>query len=489
MSRFSRVISAVILSLATPFALAEEPEKADHSELIDAVVTAYGGDALTGIENYRIDEQYISPASGQSWSPALVDIGRLHQTFIHELGTGNVYFENWFAGRSGLFPTLTVVKGEEAHTVNLQNGSYGDAASADPYVIAGGTMRTTDTLLALELHKARDSAEHLGEARFQNRDHQRLKIPFPSSPDLTLYIDSETHRINRMTRENPQLGLLDYVFQKHTVRNGILRATRVDFAVAGAPNLIGANREIQFNAEVPAQTFDLPPGLKQEGARLTDEEMVVNRISDNVYHIGQNGGYSVFVDTGSEIVGSGGYPGLSQRLDRFREETGSHRPLRYQVVTHHHSDHLGGIGEALDLGATLVTVTDNVEAVTDASGREPESGRFLSVNKRLTLGSGDRRVEIYDVPTIHSASNLLVYVPAVRTLFMADHFGSPYAKGVPVANGNTMSMAEALGPLKLGYSTIVTAHNARVFNARDFQASVANYSEFTCPQDRPICPR
>ena len=52
------------------------------------------------------------------------------------------------------------------------------------------------------------------------------------------------------------------------------------------------------------------------------------------------------------------------------------RPLRYQVVTHHHSDHLGGIGEALDLGATLVTVAGNVEPITEADVR---GGRVVRV--------------------------------------------------------------------------------------------------------------
>jgi glyoxylase-like metal-dependent hydrolase (beta-lactamase superfamily II) len=418
-----------------------------------------------------------------------MNVGYINQEFVHDMTAGNVYFENWFGGRGGRFPTLVIVNGEEAHSVNLQTNKVGDAASADPYVIAGGTMRTTDTLLVLELIKQRNKAEYVGSVSFMNRPHEMVKIPFPQSPDLTLYIDNETHMVNRMTRENPQLGLLDYVFEDHESRNGISRATSTSFFVAGEPNLIGAERNIRFNTTIAADQFEMPGGLEQEGARIDATEMVVNRLSKDVYHIGQNAGFSIFVDTPEGVVGCGGYAGLTQRFERFQKESGSHRPLRYQVVSHHHTDHLGGMGEALDLGATLVTVPQNIEPIKQASGRDPESGRFLTMGQRMTLGSGDQRVELYNVSTIHANSYLLVSVPATRTLFIADHFNTPYEKGAPVANLSTVSLNEAMGPLDINYKKIVTAHGARVYSASDFSASVKAYRDFDCPQDRPLCSR
>jgi glyoxylase-like metal-dependent hydrolase (beta-lactamase superfamily II) len=476
-----------LLCLCTPVFAQESEDKL--TPLIDGVVAAYGGDALISLRNYEIEESYISPNTGQSWSPTLTDIGKINQRFVHDLESGNVYFENWFMGRGGVFPGVTIVNGDNAWAVNLIAERYGDAASPDPYVIAGGTMRTTDTLLARELHKSRDAAEYLGEAVWMNRNHELVKIPFPSSPDLTLYVDAETSLINRMTRENPQLGLLDYVFEQHEFKNGISRAQQVNFSVGGVPNLMGAAREIRFNQRLSASVFELPEGLSPEGERLDGAELAVNRLARNVYHIGQNAGYSIFVDTGREIIGCGGYPGLSQRLERFREETGSHRPLRYQVVTHHHQDHLGGVDEALGLGATLVTVADTVPVIQAASQLSPESGRFLNVNSRMTLGEGNDRVELYDVSTIHSASNLLFYVPGTRTLFIADHFGGPYAEGVPTANRNTVSMAEALEPLDLDFRKLVTAHGARVYTNGDFEASVKSYRDYDCPDNLPLCSR
>ncbi|MBT4520995.1 MAG: hypothetical protein HOC23_13420 [Halieaceae bacterium] len=457
------------------------------STLIDKVVNAYGGDALTGMKNYRISELYISPASGQSHTPTLDNIGSVGQLLVRDIEGDRLYFENWFRGRSGIFSNATIINGDTAADFNLLAGTYGDAANDDPYAVAGGTMRTTDTLLALELHKARDEAKYLGSADYMNRSHDKVQIPFPQSPDLTLYIDGKTHLISRMTRDNPQIGLLDYVFSGHVSKNGITRATGSSFFLAGRPNLIGSRREITFNQDLSDSSFELPAELQKEGERLDTSEMIANRLSDKIYHVGQGNGFSVFIDTGNGIVAAGGYPGLRQRLARFREETGSYQPLVYQVVTHHHQDHLGGLGEAIEMGARLVTVGDNIDVIKASTRRELEPGRFLLVGNRVTLGSGSNRVEVYEVATLHAASYLVVYVPGSRTLFIADHFGSPYAEGIPTANRNTVSLHAALEPLDLNYNKIITAHGGRVFSARDFNKSVADFDESACPADKQLC--
>ncbi|MEE4193169.1 MAG: hypothetical protein V2I66_16445 [Halieaceae bacterium] len=476
------------LLLVTGAAQAQDDEF-DVGALIDRVVAAYGGDALTGMRNYEIVEAYIGPNLGQSWAPELSDLNKNNLRFVHDIENGRAYFESYFKARGGIFPNLIIVNGEDALTVNLMINRHGEANSADPYTFGGGTMRTTDTLLARQLHAARDEAEYLGPTRWLNRPHEQVKMPFPLSPDLVLFIDAETHMVTRMTRENPQLGALDYVFDDHVEVDGIMAAKRVFFSVAGDPNLISTGRTVRFNRDLDDGLFERPAKTEPEGERIDTSEMVVNRLANNVYHIGQNGGYSIFVDTGTEVVGCGGYPGLRDRLAKFQEAIGAHKRLAYQVVTHHHNDHLGGIDEALSLGATLVTVDDTVEVIRDLSQLAPESGRFLTVNGRMTLGDGKDRVEIYDVSTVHSRSNLLFYVPATRTVFMADHFGSPYAEGVPAATRNTVSMAEALEPLELNYNRIVTAHNARVYTARDFERSVQSFRDFDCPDDRPLCSR
>ena len=181
-----------------------------------------------------------------------------------------------------------------------------------------------------------------------------------------------------------------------------------------------------------------------------------------------------------------GRPGLQDRLALFRSESGNYQPLKYQIVTHHHQDHLGGINEAIDLGATLVTVDDNVEPIKDFVANAADAD-FLSVDKRMALGNGRNRVEIYDVATIHAAHFLVTYVPSQKLIFIADHLNSPYESGIPTANLNTTTMYEALQALDLDIRKIAIAHGARVFTMKEMQASVEAYSPLVCMADRPVC--
>jgi glyoxylase-like metal-dependent hydrolase (beta-lactamase superfamily II) len=473
-----------VLLLATAcFAMAGEKEDA----LIAQVTQAYGGEALANLSSYIVDVRFLAPATGQSRTPDLVHLGSTNQFLTVDLNANKASMENVFFGRGGTFLNGTITNGEQASAINYQTMSYGEAPSADIYTIAGGTMRTTDSLLAYELNKAGDKAEYLGAVDYMNRPHETIKMPFPQSPDLTLYVDSETHLISRMIRTNPQLGQLDYVFSDYKEHNGIAYAASINFLLAGDFNLISTRHVLQFNTPIDSSLFELPAGMKQEAERIDTSEMLANKISDSVFHVGQNAGFSIFIDTGDSIVAAGGYPGLKDRFDRFKKESGIHKPLAYQIVTHHHTDHLGGLGEALDLGATLVTVENNEGAIRDATAIDIPDGQFLRMENRLTLGSGRQRVEIYEVSTIHAESFLVTYVPAQKLIFIADHLNSPYKTGTPTANLNTVTIYDALQNLGIDIKRILIAHGAREFDWKDIREAVSQYSEQECPETRAVC--
>jgi len=59
-------LAAILLAIPTLILAAEKED-----ELISKVTAAYGGEALVNLENYRIEELYLSAAIGQSHSPSL----------------------------------------------------------------------------------------------------------------------------------------------------------------------------------------------------------------------------------------------------------------------------------------------------------------------------------------------------------------------------------------------------------------------------------
>lgn len=479
-----KVVVFITLILVMPaFSIAGEKE----DELIAKVVLAYGGDALINLSNYKVDEKYLSLTVGQGHSPALMEVGRSNQVLHHDIINNKVAYDSWNEGRGGGNQGATIVNGETAYAVNFAAGTYGDANSADPYAIAGGTMRTSDTILVRELHKAKDNASLLADEKYMNRLHHILEVPFPLSPDLKLYIDAETFKVSRMLRVNPQLGNLDYVFSDYKTHNDISYASSTVFSIAGQPNLISLSRELSFNIEMPENLFNLPEGMKEEAERIDTSEMLATKISDGVFHVGQNGGFSLFIDTSVGTIGVGGYPGLPDRLERYRKESDRFQPLSYQVVTHHHADHLGAVAEAASLGARLVTVSENVQTIMDSNNGALEDRDFLSISGRATFGLGKSRVEVYEVSTSHSASFLVTYVPAAKTVFIADHFGSPFASGTPMAGQGTVDMLAALEALDVDVRKIATAHNARIFSLEDMKKSVAAFKPNTCDGGRPAC--
>ena len=349
-------------------------------------------------------------------------------------------------------------------------------------------MRTTYTLLALELSKTKAEAKITGEASYMNRPHTLLSMPFPSSPELTLFVDNNTGLISKMQRNKSVFEDLDYIHSEHKSSGGITYAGQSTFFINGNVNIVSVAHKLEFNVPVNDSNFVLPASAVDGGERVDNSEMIVNKLNNRVYRIGQNGGFGIFVDTPQGIISAGGYPAINRGLDSFREASGTQKLLTHQIVTHHHSDHVDGLAEAAAMGAKLVTVADNVESIKEfVTATDLEDRHFLTISRPTTFSEGKNRVEIYEVSTAHAASFLVTYVPAVKAIFIADHFGSQFVTGLPTANINTVTMLEALNELDLDIKTITTAHSGRVFTFKEMEQSVESYRTITCELDRPVC--
>ena len=479
-----RLLTVCIALLSTSGAsIAAEKE----DKLIEKLTQAYGGSALVNLKSYTLTDHYLNPTSGQSHSPTLMEVSSSKQVLSVDIANNRATYDTWSEGRSGAFQGTTISDGKKAYSVNYQAKTFGEASSADPHVFGGGTMRTSDTVLAYELNQVKDKAVLKDDVNFMNRVHHVISMPFPSSSDLNLYVDAETFLISKMVRENATLGDLSYVYSGHKKVGDLMSSTSINFFIAGQPNLISTKHSFAVNQGIDAEAVSLSSDLKPEGERIDASSMVVNKISDSVYHIGQNGGFSLFADTTMGVIAAGGYPGVGTRLESFQKTSGSFKPLSHQIVTHHHSDHIGGLGEAIELGARLVTVAENIETIKDSVSPRPSNRSFFKSGKRSTFGDGRSRVEIYQVSTFHAASFLVMYVPSQKTVFIADHYGSPFANGLPTARSTSVEMYQELKKLDIDIDKIATAHNARIFTMKELRDSAAAYQPTVCSANRPVC--
>jgi flavorubredoxin len=159
-----------------------------------------------------------------------------------------------------------------------------------------------------------------------------------------------------------------------------------------------------------------------------------------------------------------------QALAKIKEAVPG-KPIKYLVLTHHHSDHMGGFREYVKEGATIVTTAGNkrfLEGIANTPS-SMQSAAFSPGTRKMVveaLENGKRVfqdekhvVELYDFgPNPHAKEMIVAYLPKERILFQADLFGAAANGSIPIAQDTTVSFAEKLQQLGLNVEKIVAVH-------------------------------
>lgn len=475
----SLLAACSVLALSTASNAGEKEDK-----VIDQVISAYGGDALTDMKALRIDIRNKFINVGQSLTADMTGVSRGGTRLTIDYENGRKAVKNWNQGRAGFGYTQAIHNGEMAVNYNHISKTRTENPNLNFAVLGGGTMRVTDTTLAKMLSQARDNAVAGEETSYLGKSHIPVTFKMEGSPDLTVFVDKSSGLISKMTRENPQLGTLSYVFSDYKMSGRVPYASNVDFFIAGDPNILTTYKKVEVNANVSAD-FNAPQGYKDGGAQLDTSEMIVRKLADGVYFAGQGNGYSVFVDAGDYYVASGGYPQLPARLEAVQKEAGNQKPLRQLVVTHHHSDHLGAMNEAAEMGADFVTVNGHKSAIQNQLTTALSDDRFTLVEGSMELAGGN--MQVIDIATAHSAQYLLVYVPAAKLVFSADHFSTNLENGLPNPNNNMVTFRTAVEALDLDIEGFLGAHGKRLLTMEDLKNATDGYTPASCPSGDAFC--
>jgi glyoxylase-like metal-dependent hydrolase (beta-lactamase superfamily II) len=162
------------------------------------------------------------------------------------------------------------------------------------------------------------------------------------------------------------------------------------------------------------------------------------------------------------------------------------KPVRAVINTHHHFDHSSGVRAAMSEGLTIITHKDNLAffenlarrrftILPDALAKSPKLPLIETVSDRRTLSDETRRVEVFAIRgSLHSASMLIVYLPAERLLIEADLFTPPAATvTTPTPQPFAFNLIDNIGRLGLVVDRIVPIHG-RVVPFLELQAAAVN---------------
>ena len=168
------------------------------------------------------------------------------------------------------------------------------------------------------------------------------------------------------------------------------------------------------------------------------------------------------------------------------------RPVTTIINTHTHFDHVGG---NVEFPATVEFVAqENTAALMremrPVTGGPPQPNLFQehgghglptrTFQDRLTLGSGQERIELYYFGSAHTSGDAWVVFPAQRVAHVGDVFGFKVVPLLDASNGASGSsyprtIAKAVAALEKDVDTVITGHYPKALAMTDLQ----EYGEFT----------
>ncbi|MEO0423125.1 MAG: hypothetical protein AAF184_12360, partial [Pseudomonadota bacterium] len=326
---------------------------------------AYGGrDKVMGLRSVAVEFEDTNYSVNQSRGTAQPwDRGESHgQVFID---VQNQVFANrvYGSGGGGAFANGTLLNGEQNFQVNYRDHTMTPIAEPDFANTSGPFVRVTPVLLLRQLNEQSRTAHYLGETSYQDRPHDVLTFSMTVGPAISLYVDRQSGLINRSERVFPGFGLVEYHFSDYETVDGIPLHKRFELRLNGDINLERNN--LKMALDVDSAPFVEMPEAFAHSAPLAPDAFQRQAIDEGVYLIGGNGTYALFVEMEDYVLGIGGTAAVAASLDSLGEATD--KPLRYGVLTHHHSDHVLGVAPYVNAGATVVAARAHEQVVRDAA--------------------------------------------------------------------------------------------------------------------------
>ncbi len=481
------VVVTLIILQASTLIIAQQPSAPYRSyqqarRVLDDAIAAHGGlTALREIKDFTFKEKgklharFQSPTAEQPFA-----IGTSEETLIVDTDRGLVFNDLKIINTGNNNWIKTVIKGTEGQTYDMWSKTATPIVNASVNTFRGQIRRLPPFVLLEALDRA-STLRWLGEDEIGGRKQRVISVLRPDNQVLTLSFDAQTNLLTRYgyLYADPVTGDSE-IAQTYSGYRAIgklqLPTGRVLYNSGGVVQETEYT-DLQINTRPAESAFVGPEGFEKLSAPpATPPPPAVSKIAEDVYLLqGLAGGthnvlfvafndHVLVVEAPEQIL----YANNSVQALAKIKETVPGKPIKYLVLTHHHSDHVGGFREYVAEGTTIVTTAATKSSLEKAAATESSllpklSGKKLNIEtleKKKRVFQDDKHVvEVYDIgPNPHATEILVAYLPKEKILFQADLL-NPAANGtIPIAQDSAISFSEKLQQLGLSVEKIYGVH-------------------------------
>ena len=464
--------------------VANEKQSLIESTIISKVTETYGGKSLTFVKSISITDHNKMISSGQGESPEQPGFFRINEVLTIDFENKRKSMLSWRVSRTSTDLEKFIFDGNQGRIYDILNNKYAQEDWVTYHSTGDSIIRQSDTMIARSLSKNNTKVSYQGEAFYLGSLHQKLNVKIGVGAEYTIFIDKQLGLISKMVRQHPSAGEISYAFSNHKKSGGLIFAQDLNFTVGGQTRLVSLERNVTVNPNLE-EAFAVPMGYTNWGPVLNSSELVVNKLAENVYHIGKERSFTLFVDAGDYFIASGGHSGLTEKFEALKKITGVEKPLNYMISTHHHDEHFPSLKEAVALGAKVITVKQHLAPINKSINEEAGKNNIVLIKDKSSLGNG--AVEIYNIATLHADNYLLVYVPAAKLVFAEDHFETQLKTAMPRVHKDMVVFRKAMEALPINVERLIDGHSSRQLSINEFNNATDTYTDFTCPAGFSIC--
>lgn len=308
---------------------------------------------------------------------------------------------------------------------------------------------------------------------------------------VALFFDAKTHRLTKAENlgDNIAFGVAAFetIFLDYRNVADVQIPFRVITKYAGRVNTDLRYTDVKFNTHPDDNLFEMPKGVELGPATGDKLSVKVSKLAPDIYYVSNGlsarGNFflnNVFFYTQMVLVfkdyviviEAPRNGGLSQAVITKIKELAPDKPIRYVVLSHYHTDHLGGVRSYIAEGATVLTTPGNkawLETIgsmqlpftPDALSRKPRPASIETVATKRVITDGEHTVELYNLKTPHVDEMLIAYLPKEKIVFASDIAGIfaflPDGKTL-IANPTIVDFVKQIDKLGLKVDTVASGH-------------------------------